>query len=209
MHSFLFIARALVHSRSVAALMPVNNAQLTATMPSELSDTNIYAKLKVGENKVPGKTSSRPLSMSKRNSMRLQSASNNSTPPSPVPAESISQSPPESGISEEPEIIEHEEALQAEQRYQEELQQREEEKAEQERINEMERLRLEREENERQAAAEAQEQERLALEEERRKAAQAEADRHAQELKAQREKEALERDFAEAERKGDVSIFMN
>ncbi|KAJ2961530.1 hypothetical protein NQZ79_g3281 [Umbelopsis isabellina] len=191
--------------RSVAALMPVHNAQLTATMPSELSDTNIHAKLKVGENKVPGKTSSRPLSMSKRNSMRLQSASSNSAPPSPVPVESISQSP-ESGISEEPEIIEHEEALQAEQRYQEELQQREEEKAEQERINEIERLRLEREEDERQAAAEAQEQERLALEEESRKAAQAEADRHAQELKAQREKEALERNFAEAERKGDVLL---
>ncbi|CAM0141873.1 unnamed protein product [Umbelopsis sp. WA50703] len=198
-------ARALVHSRSVAALMPVHNAQMTATMPSELSDTNIHAKLKVGENKIPGKTSSRPLSMSKRNSMRLQNATSNSAPTSPVLAEKVSPSP-ESGISEEPEIIEHEEALQAEQRYQEELKQTEEHKAEQERINEMERLRLEKEENERQALAAAQEQERLALEEERRKAAQEEADRQAQALEAKRQKEALDRKFAEAERNGDVLL---
>jgi hypothetical protein len=196
------IARALVHGRAVATMMPVHNAQMTATMPSELSDTNIYTKLKVGENRVPGK--SRPQSMSKRNSMRIQSGTGGITPASPVPSENANPST-ESGISEEPEIIEHEDADQAEERYQEELRQQQEERERQQQLLEEERIRHEQEEEERRAFALAEEQKRQELLEQERRVAQEEAERRAREEEAKRAQAALKRQLEEAERNGNVS----
>ncbi|KAG2178674.1 hypothetical protein INT44_001827 [Umbelopsis vinacea] len=198
-------ARALVHGRAVATMMPVHNAQMTATMPSELSDTNINTKLKVGENRVPGKSNSRPQSMSKRNSMRIQSGSAGFIPSSPVPSENAQPSP-ESGISEEPEIIEHEDAAQAEERYQEELRQQQEERERREQLLEEERIRHEQEEAERRAFALAEEQKRQELEEQERRAAQEEAQRRAREEEAKRAQEALKRQLEEAERNGNTLL---
>jgi hypothetical protein len=186
--------------------MPVHNAQMTATMPSELSDSNIHTKLKVGENRIPGKPSSRPQSMSKRNSMRIHSISPaTATPPSPIPAEYVPPSP-DSGISEEPEIIDHEDAAQAEQRYQEELKQQQKEQQERERQLELERIRLEKEEEDKKALALAEEQKRRELAEQERRATQEAAERQARELAEKRQKEALKRQLEDAERNGSVSI---
>ncbi|GAB5590190.1 hypothetical protein Unana1_05090 [Umbelopsis nana] len=195
-------ARALVHGRAVATLMPVHNAQMTATMPSELSDTNIHTKLKVGENRVPGKSTTRPQSMSKRNSMRIQSSS---APSSPTPQEYTIPSP-ESGISEEPEIIEHEDAAQAEQRYQEELRQQQEEREAQEKMNELERIRQEKEEEHRRLVALAEEQKRREQAEQERRAAQEAAERQARELAEQRQREAVKRQLEDSERNGSVLL---
>lgn len=185
--------------------MPVHNAQMTATMPSELSDSNIHTKLKVGENRIPGKPSSRPQSMSKRNSMRIHSISPASATPSPIPAEYVQPSS-DSGISEEPEIIDHEDAAQAEQRYEEELRQQQKEQQEKERQLELERIRLEKEEENKKALALAEEQKRRELAEQERRATQEAAERQARELAEKRQKEALKRQLEDAERNGSVSI---
>ncbi|KAI8369648.1 uncharacterized protein BYT42DRAFT_585222 [Radiomyces spectabilis] len=82
-------ARALVHSRSVANILKVNHAQITASSLSDLSDANVRTRLKLGENQVPNR--SRPSSMSERKRASLssrrrssQSQSQSAAPPSPT-----------------------------------------------------------------------------------------------------------------------------
>ncbi|KAI7903764.1 uncharacterized protein BX663DRAFT_536187 [Cokeromyces recurvatus] len=51
-------ARALVHSRSVASLLKLHDAQLTVSNQSDLSEANIRNRLKLGENQVLSRRSS-------------------------------------------------------------------------------------------------------------------------------------------------------
>ncbi|KAL0078445.1 hypothetical protein J3Q64DRAFT_1283671 [Phycomyces blakesleeanus] len=86
-------ARALVHSRSVAALFKMHHAQITASSLNDLSDSSIRTRLKLGENHVPNRT--RPTSMSERKrasgSTRRRSTQLPSPSPStPVPADGYS-----------------------------------------------------------------------------------------------------------------------
>ncbi|KAI9277287.1 hypothetical protein BDA99DRAFT_130688 [Phascolomyces articulosus] len=75
-------ARALVHSRSVAAILKSHNAQITASSLNDVSDANIRTRLKLNENQVPNR--SRPPSMSerKRSSLAARRKSQQTPPPS-------------------------------------------------------------------------------------------------------------------------------
>ncbi|KAI8065767.1 hypothetical protein BC940DRAFT_303554 [Gongronella butleri] len=65
-------ARTLVHSRSVAALLQVHHASLTASSLSDLSDLNVRTRLKLGENQVPNRSRPPSLSERKRNSLQAK-----------------------------------------------------------------------------------------------------------------------------------------
>ncbi|CAO3661535.1 unnamed protein product [Rhizopus stolonifer] len=54
-------ARALVHSRSVASLLKLHHAQVTASNLTDLSDTNIRTRLKLGEQQLSARKSSSSL----------------------------------------------------------------------------------------------------------------------------------------------------
>ena len=76
------VARALVHSRSVAALLKSHHAQVTASSLNDVSDANIRTRLKLGENQVPNR--SRPPSMSERKRSSLAARrQSQQTPPTP------------------------------------------------------------------------------------------------------------------------------
>ncbi|KAI9356663.1 hypothetical protein BD770DRAFT_323032 [Pilaira anomala] len=78
-------ARALVHSRSVAALLKLHNAQLTASNQNDLTDTNIRTRLKLGDNsQIPRRSTS----TSQKRASRRQSAGGTipSTPTTPTTA---------------------------------------------------------------------------------------------------------------------------
>ncbi|CEP07873.1 hypothetical protein [Parasitella parasitica] len=80
-------ARALVHSRSVAGVLELSHAQFTASSLSDLSDSNVRTRLKLGQNQAPN----RPRSASKRASFVVQQRRRRSgtysplTPSSPSP----------------------------------------------------------------------------------------------------------------------------
>ncbi|KAI8643953.1 hypothetical protein BD408DRAFT_341467 [Parasitella parasitica] len=80
-------ARALVHSRSVAAVLELSHAQFTASSLSDLSDSNVRTRLKLGQNQVPN----RPRTALKRASFVVQQRRRRSgtysplTPSSPSP----------------------------------------------------------------------------------------------------------------------------
>ncbi|KAG0764292.1 hypothetical protein G6F57_005148 [Rhizopus arrhizus] len=75
-------AKALVHSRSVAQICELSHAQITASSLSDLSDSNLRTRLKLGEKQVPNR--SRPTA--KRSSVVSRRRSSNLSPsPSPTP----------------------------------------------------------------------------------------------------------------------------
>ncbi|KAI8146671.1 hypothetical protein BJV82DRAFT_599415 [Fennellomyces sp. T-0311] len=83
-------ARALVHSRSVAALLKSHHAQITASSLNDVSDANIRTRLKLGENQVPNR--SRPPSMSERKRSSLAARRQSQQTP-PTPAAEVSDEP--------------------------------------------------------------------------------------------------------------------
>ncbi|KAI8887067.1 hypothetical protein K501DRAFT_243092 [Backusella circina FSU 941] len=98
-------ARALVHSRSVASILELSHAQITASSPSDLSDSNVRTRLKLNDNVVPNRP--RPTSVNKRTSYITRkrnsmpySPSSSPSPYSPSPSPSpYSPSPSPSPMS--------------------------------------------------------------------------------------------------------------
>ncbi|KAI9480698.1 MAG: hypothetical protein EXX96DRAFT_563796 [Benjaminiella poitrasii] len=58
-------ARALVHSRSVASLLKLQHAQITASTLMDLSDVNIRTRLKLGDNQIPSSRRSSAISQNR------------------------------------------------------------------------------------------------------------------------------------------------
>ncbi|OBZ90320.1 Drebrin [Choanephora cucurbitarum] len=77
-------ARALVHSRSVASLLKLHNAQITASTLNDLSDANIRTRLKLGDGQLSARKSSSSLSQ-KRASRSIPSPSSPVPPPVDIP----------------------------------------------------------------------------------------------------------------------------
>ncbi|KAL9538582.1 hypothetical protein MBANPS3_010820 [Mucor bainieri] len=82
-------ARALVHSRAVAGVLELSHAQFTASSLSDLSDTNVRTRLKLGQNQVPN----RPRSVTKRASFVVQQRRRRSGTYSPSPTTPTPSSP--------------------------------------------------------------------------------------------------------------------
>ncbi|KAG0760025.1 hypothetical protein G6F57_010084 [Rhizopus arrhizus] len=74
-------ARALVHSRSVAQICQLSHAQITASSLTDLSDSNIRTRLKLGENQVPNRA--RPTA-SKRSSLVMNNRRRSAQYVSPI-----------------------------------------------------------------------------------------------------------------------------
>lgn len=87
--SNIHLARALVHSRAVAGVLELSHAQFTASSLSDLSDTNVRTRLKLGQNQVPN----RPRSVTKRASFVVQQRRRRSGTYSPSPATPTPSSP--------------------------------------------------------------------------------------------------------------------
>ncbi|KAG2219246.1 hypothetical protein INT45_009854 [Circinella minor] len=85
------IARALVHSRSVANVLKSHNAQITASSLNDLSDANIRTRLKLNENQVPNR--SRPPSMSERKRSSLAARRKSQQTPPPNNSEQVVDEP--------------------------------------------------------------------------------------------------------------------
>ncbi|KAI8971380.1 hypothetical protein BDB01DRAFT_485364 [Pilobolus umbonatus] len=84
-------ARAFVHSRSVASLLKLNNAQINASNMNDLSDQNIRTKLKLGEGQLSNRKSSS--SLSEQRQKRLSRRQSAQSPTSPVATSPIPSSP--------------------------------------------------------------------------------------------------------------------
>ncbi|CAO3613321.1 unnamed protein product [Mucor fragilis] len=87
--SNMYLARALVHSRAVAGVLELSHAQFTASSLSDLSDTNVRTRLKLGQNQVPN----RPRSVTKRASFVVQQRRRRSGTYSPSPTTPTPSSP--------------------------------------------------------------------------------------------------------------------
>ncbi|GAA5802717.1 hypothetical protein EDC94DRAFT_694920 [Helicostylum pulchrum] len=74
-------ARALVHSRSVAAILKLHNAQLTASTTNDLSDANIRTRLKLGDSQIPRRSTS----TSQKRASRRQSVQSPTSPTTAMP----------------------------------------------------------------------------------------------------------------------------
>lgn len=77
-------ARALVHSRSVAEVLELSHAQITASSLSDISDANIRTRLKLGQNQVPN----RPRSMTTKRTSVIARRRKSTQYPSPSPSPS-------------------------------------------------------------------------------------------------------------------------
>lgn len=83
--SFFNVARALVHSRSVASLLKLHHAQLTASTVNDLTEANIRTRLKLGDttstSQLPRRSTS---SVSQKRASRRQSEQSPTTPTLPT-----------------------------------------------------------------------------------------------------------------------------
>ncbi|KAG0744187.1 hypothetical protein G6F57_006183 [Rhizopus arrhizus] len=189
-------ARALVHSRSVASLLKLHHAQITASNLNDLSDANIRTRLKLGEQQVATRKSSSSLTDPKQKRASRQQSG--------IPLPQSPTTPLQRKPSVEDDFVEANETLPNEDsddttkleidddtliKRQEEEQKRKEQEAklleeeakrkseEEEQRRALKRKQEEEEEQKRKAAAEA-ERQRMAAEAERQKiAAQKEAER--------------------------------
>ncbi|KAI8328683.1 hypothetical protein EDC96DRAFT_530180 [Choanephora cucurbitarum] len=223
-------ARALVHSRSVASLLKLHNAQITASTLNDLSDANIRTRLKLGDGQLSARKSSSSLSQ-KRASRSIPSPSSPVPPPVDIPQqptyqqqddefveanETLSPAPATTKqLVEEPvQEIDNSLALQRQQ----EQERIEKEKAlakqkqdEEERQQQAALLKKQRDEEERQQAALAAEKEakRVAAEKEAALKRQEEEKRLTEKMEAERlaeEKKALQRRLLEAEKNKDIIL---
>ncbi|KAF7723256.1 hypothetical protein EC973_002149 [Apophysomyces ossiformis] len=176
-------ARALVHSRSVAALLKLHQAQITASSLNDLSDANIRTRLKLGENQVPNRSRPNSLSNNKRASL---SARRQSSSPTSTPDRTMSPSP----VTDQEPTTEPESFVEASERLSDEDDERNEQENEEEKKRMEEEKRRIAEENRKRAEAEAEAKAR----------AEAEAKQRA-EAKARVEEEARARAEAEAKKK--------
>ncbi|CEG71417.1 hypothetical protein RMATCC62417_07156 [Rhizopus microsporus] len=78
-------ARALVHSRSVASVCELSHAQITASSLSDLSDSNIRTRLKLGENQVPNRPRPAKRSSIVSTTTRRRKSAQSIPSPSPTP----------------------------------------------------------------------------------------------------------------------------
>ncbi|ORE07272.1 hypothetical protein BCV72DRAFT_110985 [Rhizopus microsporus var. microsporus] len=78
-------ARALVHSRSVASVCELSHAQITASSLSDLSDSNIRTRLKLGENQVPNRPRPAKRSSVVSTTTRRRKSAQSIPSPSPTP----------------------------------------------------------------------------------------------------------------------------
>ncbi|KAI8097829.1 uncharacterized protein B0P05DRAFT_522244 [Gilbertella persicaria] len=226
-------ARALVHSRSVASLLKLHNAQITASTLNDLSDANIRTRLKLGDGQLSSRKSSSSLSQ-KRASRSLQSpsspvpppiqqpqqkedefveANETLTPSTPVVANQLVQEPRENDASlelqqqkEQQEQAEKERLLAKQQQQQEE---QEKKRQEQERQTAL----FKQKEQERQAALAAaaaeKEAKRVAAEKEAAAKRSEEERKLKEKMEAERlaeEKKALQRKLLEAEKNKDIIL---
>ncbi|KAI8884942.1 hypothetical protein K501DRAFT_284534 [Backusella circina FSU 941] len=211
-------ARALVHSRSVASLLKLHNAQVTASTLNDLSDANIRTRLKLGDNQTPSRRTS---SSQKRASRRLSAHSPSSPEPETQLPMPTSPEPQQQPVYSEPQET-FEEASETLPSQLDEQQRQEEE----ERVRQQEE-RMKKEAAEAKAAADAKaaaeakkreelEKKKAAEEEEaRKKRAESEALRLKEEkaqiekearLAEEREKKALQQRLLEAEKNKDVVL---
>ncbi|KAI8382291.1 hypothetical protein BD560DRAFT_386179 [Blakeslea trispora] len=172
-------ARALVHSRSVASLLKLHSAQITASTLNDLSDTNIRTRLKLGDGQLTGRKSSSSLSQ-KRASRNIPSPSSPAPPPVEIPqqpkpqkqdeefveaSETLSPAPVTTKQLVEEPIQEADNSLalqQQQQQQQQEQQQQEQQQREQQQREQQQREQQQREQQQREQQREQQqEQERI------------------------------------------------
>lgn len=70
-----------MHSRSVAAILKLHNAQLTASTTNDLSDANIRTRLKLGDSQIPRRSTS----TSQKRASRRQSVQSPTSPTTAMP----------------------------------------------------------------------------------------------------------------------------
>ncbi|KAG0171628.1 hypothetical protein DFQ28_005478 [Apophysomyces sp. BC1034] len=182
-------ARALVHSRSVAALLKLHHAQVTASSINDISDANIRTRLKLNENQVPNR--SRPNSVSNKRAS-LSAARRQSSSPTATPDRAMSPSP----VTDQDPTAEPESFVEASEGLSEDEEQNEEEKK---RVAEENRKRAEAEANAK-ARAEAEAKQRAEAK------ARAEAEARAREMAEAQRKQAEDEARAEEERKKQVEL---
>lgn len=196
-----------MHSRSVAALLKLHNAQLTASTPNDLSDANIRTRLKLGDSQIPRRsTSTSQKRASRRQSVQSPTSpttampqnefvdANESLPPAPAAAAAVSQ-----------ESLDEQNKLHQEQQQQQQLEAAARQR-EQDELN-----RKKEEEDRAVAAAVAAERESKRIAAEREVAAKkAEEDKiqreQMEQLRVQEEKKILQQRIMEAEKNKDVIL---